>query len=94
MTQRVCKRFLISGRVQGVFFRGSTAQQAAQLELVGFARNLADGRVEVVALGEAAAVESLEQWLAKGPPVARVDRIAVSCPEPDEYSELVDFRTG
>ena len=94
MTQRVCKRFLVSGRVQGVFFRGSTAQQAQRLALTGFARNLEDGRVEVVALGDVAALESLEQWLAKGPPIARVDNILVSSPDPDEYADLVDFRTG
>lgn len=94
MTLKVCKRFLISGRVQGVFFRGSTAQQAARLELAGFARNLDDGRVEVVALGERSAVESLEIWLATGPPIARVDDIQVSLPEPDEYADLVDFRTA
>ena len=94
MTQPICKRFLISGRVQGVFFRGSTAQQATRLGLNGFARNLDDGRVEVVAIGDAAAVDLLEKWLAKGPPVARVDNVVVKSPNPDEYVDLVDFRTG
>lgn len=94
MTARVCKRFLISGRVQGVFFRGSAAQQATRLGLNGWARNLADGRVEVLALGEAADVGVLEQWLHEGPPVARVDDVAVSTEDPADHAQLTDFRTG
>jgi len=65
-------RFLVSGRVQGVFFRASTREQALRLGLSGHARNLHDGRVEVVACGDAAALDLLAQWLAHGPPAARV----------------------
>jgi acylphosphatase len=68
-------RFLIEGRVQGVFFRASTREQARRLGLAGVARNLADGRVEVIAAGEADAVEALAGWLHHGPPQARVDRV-------------------
>jgi acylphosphatase len=66
------QRHFISGRVQGVFFRASTRQQALQLGLTGYAKNLADGRVEVVAVGEAAALQTLQQWLKQGPPAASV----------------------
>jgi len=66
------RRFLVSGRVQGVFFRASTRQQALRLGLVGHAKNLPDGRVEVIAVGEAAALEALAQWLWQGPPAAEV----------------------
>lgn len=69
-------RFLVSGLVQGVFFRASTQARARELGLVGHARNLADGRVEVVAQGEAGAVESLARWLQQGPPSARVAEVA------------------
>lgn len=68
-------RFLVEGRVQGVFFRASTREQARQLGLRGYARNLADGRVEVLAVGEAGRIESLAAWLHQGPPQARVERV-------------------
>lgn len=69
------ERFLVEGRVQGVFFRAGTREQAQRLGLRGHARNLEDGRVEVLAVGDAASVERLAQWLRRGPPRARVDRI-------------------
>lgn len=66
-------RFLVSGRVQGVFYRASTREQALALGLLGHARNLQDGRVEVVAEGDATALAALERWLWQGPPAAKVD---------------------
>jgi len=68
-------RFLVSGRVQGVHFRASTRERAIALGLRGHARNLADGRVEVVAIGEADVLAELERWLQHGPPSARVDAV-------------------
>jgi acylphosphatase len=68
-------RFLVSGRVQGVWFRASARDQALQLGLRGLARNLDDGRVEVLAFGPPEALDALEAWLALGPPRARVDRV-------------------
>jgi acylphosphatase len=68
-------RFFVSGRVQGVFFRASTREQAQRLGLHGHARNLADGRVEVVAEGDAQALDALEAWLHEGPPLAQVERV-------------------
>ncbi|QWP78860.1 acylphosphatase [Lysobacter sp. K5869] len=68
-------RFYVSGKVQGVWFRASTREQAVGLELRGYANNLRDGRVEVLAAGDAAAIERLAQWLRHGPPNARVDRL-------------------
>jgi len=67
----------VSGRVQGVFFRASTAREARLLGVTGHAINLPDGRVEVLACGTAEAVESLCQWLRRGPPSARVDDLLV-----------------
>ncbi|HJW45249.1 MAG TPA: acylphosphatase [Lysobacter sp.] len=66
-------RFLVSGKVQGVWFRASARDQAVALGLRGFARNLPDGCVEVLAAGDADALEQLAQWLRLGPPLARVD---------------------
>ena len=68
-------RFLVEGWVQGVFFRAGTREQALALGLAGHARNLADGRVEVLATGGAEAIEALAQWLEAGPPMARVDAV-------------------
>ena len=60
-------RYYVSGKVQGVWFRASAREQALALGLRGYARNLADGRVEVLAAGEAAALARLESWLHRGP---------------------------
>ena len=73
----VCKQIYISGRVQGVFFRDSTRQVATELNLTGGVRNLRDGRVEVQAAGEEAAVQSLIKWLKIGPKYAKVSTIEV-----------------
>ena len=66
-------RFLVGGKVQGVCFRAGCRDQALRLGLRGQARNLPDGRVEVLAAGPAEAVDALAQWLRQGPPLARVD---------------------
>jgi acylphosphatase len=68
-------RFFVSGKVQGVWFRASTREQALALGLRGHAKNLDDGRVEVLAMGDAAAIEELARWLQHGPPMARVDAV-------------------
>lgn len=68
-------RFFVSGRVQGVFFRAGTREQAQALGLRGHARNLADGRVEVLAAGDADAIERLAAWLRQGPPLAEVEDV-------------------
>jgi acylphosphatase len=83
-----CVRFIVSGRVQGVFFRASTRDEALRLGLRGHARNLADGRVEVVARGDDSALADLERWLQVGPPLARVtgvERLAASEATPEGF---------
>lgn len=76
------QRFLVAGRVQGVWFRASAQRRARELGLDGHARNLADGSVEVVAAGEAGALEQLADWLQRGPPLAEVESVTRS-PWPD-----------
>ena len=71
-----CARFVVVGKVQGVFFRASTREQALRLDLSGHAKNLDDGSVEVIACGDTANIEVLERWLQKGPAAARVDRVS------------------
>ena len=68
-------RFRVHGRVQGVGFRWFVARRATALGLRGYACNLPDGSVEVVAAGEVAAIGQLEQALARGPEFARVDSV-------------------
>jgi len=73
----IYKRFFVSGRVQGVFYRDSARNKAKLLGLQGWVRNLADGRVELLANGEVQAVETLEKWLEIGPEYAKVTNIEV-----------------
>jgi len=70
--RKIGVRCLVSGRVQGVWFRGATRELAIRLGLDGYAENLSDGRVEVLVCGHDRAVEELVAWLWKGPPHARV----------------------
>jgi len=68
----------VSGRVQGVYFRGSAQARARQLGITGYARNLADGRVEVLACGDSSQVMAFVEWLRVGPAAARVTTVEVA----------------
>jgi acylphosphatase len=65
----------VYGRVQGVGFRYSTVLQARRIGVSGYARNMPDGSVEVVAEGEEDKLKSLVEWLKQGPPGCRVDNL-------------------
>ncbi len=80
-------RCLISGRVQGVFFRASTRHEAQRLGLGGRAVNLPDGRVEVVACGDPEALAALRDWLRHGPRLARVDQLLCEPAEETDCDE-------
>lgn len=85
MTSGYCVHAFVSGRVQGVFFRQSTATQAARLGVRGRAKNLPDGRVEVVAAGAQEQVQELLSWLGTGPPMAQVEHLEWrECTVPEE----------
>ncbi len=71
----LCLHCLVFGRVQGVSFRYATRRRAEGLGLTGWARNLPDGRVEVIACGDETSVGALRDWLARGPPQARVTEV-------------------
>ncbi|NIK08134.1 acylphosphatase [Xanthomonas arboricola] len=76
-------RFLVTGVVQGVWFRAATRERAVALGLRGHARNLPDGSVEVVAAGTDAALDALETWLWQGPPADRVAAVTrMPCAQP------------
>ena len=84
----ICLRCIVSGRVQGVFFRASTQRQAQRLGLTGHAHNLPDGSVEVLVWGNADAVQQLSDWLWVGPPASKVTAVdcqTVDIPVPDGF---------
>ncbi len=80
----VARRALVSGRVQGVFYRASAAAKARELGVTGCARNLPDGRVEVIAHGEPAAVRVFLDWLWTGSTASRVTAVEESDAETQE----------
>ena len=83
-----CLHYKVSGRVQGVGFRASARAQALSLGLSGWARNCADGGVEVMACGLATQLEALHHWLHSGPPQAQVTAVTQS---PAPFARLDGF---
>jgi acylphosphatase len=75
LSSMTCRLFRIEGRVQGVWFRESTRRAAVPLGITGYAKNLANGSVEVLACGEPAALDRLTEWLKQGPPMAQVTKV-------------------
>lgn len=73
----IARRLLVKGRVQGVFYRGWTVEEAQALGLKGWVRNLRSGEVEILAIGEADAIDRLVTRCRSGPPAAKVDDVIV-----------------
>ena len=91
----IARRCFVSGRVQGVFFRASARKKAIELGCAGYARNLSDGRVEVLVVAEPQAVNHLIDWLWQGPPAAEVSGVEVREVAIDELNDVpVGFGTG
>jgi len=88
-----CKKCWVSGRVQGVYYRGATAARARELGVSGYAKNLADGRVEVLACAEPQVLALFIDWLWIGSSASRVTQVEVTevrdCDQPP-----VGFRTA
>jgi len=78
MEKRTARRYLISGRVQGVGYRAFVLSAATRLSVAGWARNLADGRVEVHASATAAELDEFEAWLRKGPRFSDVRHVEIT----------------
>lgn len=89
MKDLICMHVFVAGKVQGVWFRASTKAEADKLGLTGFAKNLADGRVEVMVSGERDKVMQLHAWLQHGPELAMVSEF--SCEELP-WQEFEDFQ--
>jgi acylphosphatase len=89
-----CRRCFVGGRVQGVYYRATAAQRARELGVRGHARNLADGRVEVLAYGEERAVLEFVEWLWIGSSASRVSSVEVSEADVDPGQVPAGFRTA
>ena len=90
----VCKKCLVGGRVQGVFYRATAAARARELDIRGYAKNLADGRVEVLAYGDAGAVETFVTWLWTGSSASKVTSVEVADITPDSVRLTAGFHTS
>ena len=86
----VCKKCVVGGRVQGVFYRATAARRARELGINGYARNLSDGRVEVLACGDDASVSTFVEWLWTGSSACQVTSVEVS----DAALEAANVRRG
>ncbi len=94
-TEQITCKFIIQGKVQGVWFRASTKQQADRLNISGYANNLPDGSVEVLASGKHQDILTLERWLHTGPELAHVHSVLKSELHDDEMPPAYDgFITG
>lgn len=85
---KICKKAVVYGKVQGVFFRGTTQAKARSLGISGFAKNHHDLTVEVVMCGDPESLELLTDWLHEGPVNSRVDKVNVV---PFEQADFTDF---
>lgn len=83
---------VVSGRVQGVWFRAHTQDKARELGVNGWVRNLPDGSVEIVAQGDAAQIDALLSWARHGPPQAEVRDLQVSYLEEDTSHTEFEIR--
>ena len=80
-----CIHLIVSGRVQGVFFRDNTRRKAIELELKGYVKNIPDGNVEVVAEGNEDKIKELIEFIKKGPGIASVKGVQIKHKEPEKF---------
>jgi acylphosphatase len=90
----VCRKYLVGGRVQGVFYRGTVARHARELRIAGYARNLPDGRVEVLACGAETAVQEFVKKLWIGSSASKVTAVEVAEAAIDAADAPTEFATG
>ncbi len=83
-----CMHLIVSGRVQGVFFRANIRNKANELGLKGYAKNLEDGNVEIVAEGDEEKIKELVDYIKKGPGIASVTGVQVKHKEPENFKNF------
>jgi acylphosphatase len=88
MTQHCSRHYIVRGRVQGVFYRRASKNEAVRLGINGWVRNLPDGSVEAYAIGECHAVAEFERWLAQGPTNANVAMVDAHDADVERFSEF------
>jgi acylphosphatase len=89
----ICRKYFVGGRVQGVFYRATAARYARELQITGYAKNMPDGRVEVLACGSEAALQELLKRLWIGSSASKVTSVEVG--EPSAPADIpIDFITG
>lgn len=86
---KICRHCFISGKVQGVFYRQYTKEQALAYNITGWVKNLPDGRVEALISGEDEHVADMLRWLAIGPPKAQVNSVEIN---ESEYTDFSNFK--
>jgi len=84
----VAKHFIVKGRVQGVWYRQSTVQQAKLLNLTGWVKNLENGDVELFACGQADKLVHLENWLWQGPTAAKVSEVLSKVCNDEKFTDF------
>lgn len=87
--KKISLQFFVAGKVQGVWYRASTQQQAQELGITGWAKNLSDGRVEVFACGTEPQLNALREWLWRGPDRAQVTAVTVTANPWQDHEEFV-----
>ncbi|MBI2559255.1 acylphosphatase [Candidatus Woesearchaeota archaeon] len=87
-----CIHLLVSGRVQGVFFRANVKNKASELGLKGYAKNLPDGNVEIVAEGDEDKIKDLIDFIKKGPGIASVTGVQVKHKGPENFKSFEIIR--
>jgi acylphosphatase len=90
----ISKKCLVGGRVQGVFYRATVAQRARELGIRGYAKNLPDGRVEVLAIGDADVVQAFIEWLWIGSSASKVTSVDASDVALPPHEHPKGFTTG
>lgn len=90
----IAKKAIVTGRVQGVFYRATTRDKASNLGLYGYAKNLADGSVEVLAIGEEQTVDVLMQWLWTGSRASKVNDVKPLNTSDIDITKYTRFTTG
>lgn len=86
---KTCTRFVVTGRVQGVFYRSETKKQAQKLGLTGVVKNLSTGQVEVLACGEQEQIDILHRWLWEGPKASSVSQVIDENVSSQEFSDFI-----